>query len=286
MSAGHRSAHIDPTVIERYGNGLLDVAAETWVEDHLLECAQCRARVAAHAVPAGIPQLDPVRLDRVWQEVVDVVDAPHVGVVERGLRLCGVSETTARLLAAAPSLRMPWLAGIALTLGFAVIAAGGGRNGVAVYLALAPILPVAGVAAAYAPPMDPLREVATAAPYSSVRIVLLRAVAVLAATIPLVLLTGLVLPGAPLWVGVAWLLPALAFTTLTLLAGTIVDPLWAAIGIAAVWVSLVTVTSLHDRRPLQMVGSGYQILFLVLLLACAGVLFARRNAIAGRRGMT
>jgi hypothetical protein len=286
MSAGQGSAHVDPTVIERYGNGTLDVAAETWVEDHLLDCAQCRARVAAEASPGRIPELDSVRLDRVWREVVDVVDAPRAGIVERGLRLCGVSQNTARLLGAAPSLRLPWLLGIALTLGFALIAAGAGREGVGVYLALAPILPVAGVAAAYAPPMDPLREVASAAPYPAVRIVLLRAVAVLGATIPLVLITGLALPSAPVWVGAAWLLPALSFTTLTLLAGTVIDPLAAAIGISAVWVSLVTVTSLHDHRPLQMVGYGYQIAFLGLLVTSAGILFACRGAIAEPRGRT
>jgi hypothetical protein len=286
MSARHESAHIDPTMVERYGNGMLDIAAETWIEDHLLDCALCRARVAAEASPSVIPQLDPARLERVWQGVFDVVDAPRAGIIERGLRRCGLSHNTARLLGAAPSLRLPWLLGIALTLGFALIAAGAGGDGVGVYLALAPILPVAGVAAAYAPPMDPLREVATAAPYPAVRIVLLRAVAVLAATMPLVLITGLALPSAPVWVGAAWLLPALSFTTVTLLAGTVIDPLLAAIGISAVWVSLVTVTSLHDHRPLQMVGYGYQIVFLGLLVASAGILFARRAAIAGPRGTT
>ena len=77
------------------------------------------------------------------------------------------------------------------------------------FLLVAPLLPLAGVAAAYGPLVDPAYELALAAPLGSLRLLLLRAVAVVAVDDaarrwP----RALALPGLD-WTAAAWLLPSL-----------------------------------------------------------------------------
>ena len=55
-----------------------------------------------------------------------------------------------------------------------------GTHGVAVFLALAPLLPMVGVALAYGPTADPAYEIAAATPYSGVRLLALRTAFVVA----------------------------------------------------------------------------------------------------------
>ena len=72
-------------------------------------------------------------------------------------------------------------------------------------------VPMAGVAAAYGEEVDPAYELSIAAPYSQLRVLLLRAIAVVIVSVPLTVLAGLAL--RPWWVAVAWLRP-LAHTLL------------------------------------------------------------------------
>jgi len=130
---------------------------------------------------------------------------------------------------------------------------------------------VAGVAAAYGPSADPSYELGLAAPYRMIRLVLLRSAAVLLAAVPITVAAGLLLPldGAT---GVAWVLPALAFTVLVLGAGSWVDPWAAAVTVGAGWVTAVAVSArlgdvLAVLAPSAVVGYVVLIVAGALLIA-------------------
>ena len=129
---------------------------------------------------------------------------------ERLIRWLGVSTEAARLLVAVPAFRGAWLLGLFVVTIFAGLAAlFAGDYGLALFLIVAPLAPVAGVAASFGGDADPCHELVTVTPYSAVRMLLLRTAGVLATSLPVTLLAGLALPG-PAWMGVAWLTPAAA----------------------------------------------------------------------------
>jgi hypothetical protein len=98
-------------------------------------------------------------------------------VAERLLVRLGVADHTARLLAATPALRGSWLLAVAVTLAFAVLAAWArpGPDAILAFLCVAPLLPLAGIAVAYGPGIDPTYEIGLAAPLRSFRLLLLGA---------------------------------------------------------------------------------------------------------------
>jgi hypothetical protein len=108
-----------------------------------------------------------------------------------------------------------------------------------VFVALAPVLPLAGVALAFNPRTDPFLELAAASPYSLVRLLLARTAFVVGTTLlPAALLTPL-LPGDR-WLTVAWLLPALAMSTVVLALARRIEPFLSALVLAGGWLALST----------------------------------------------
>lgn len=263
--------HVPDLALADYVHGRVAPSAAASTEAHLLSCARCRAVLA--------PALDLVELDQIWAEVVQRTDAPRPGVVEVLLLRCGLRSDTARLLGATPSLRLSWLAGVALALLLALFAAQTGERGTAVFLALAPILPVVGVALAFAPRIDPTYELAAAAPYSCLRLLLLRSVAVLISTLLPAGLAAAFLPGAP-WLAVAWLLPALALAALTLAAATFVDIVWSAFGLSVAWLSVVGLGFAAGHDPLLAFGAVAQFTCLLAAVTATVVLAIRRDRFA------
>ena len=102
-----RAWHADGELLAAYHDQQLDAAARWSVEAHLTSCAACRLQVGA--------LVDPARLRRLREALIDAVDLPRAGVAERLLMRLGVAGHTARLLAApirplirwAPSSRAP-----------------------------------------------------------------------------------------------------------------------------------------------------------------------------------
>ena len=258
--------HVDPFLLRRYAGGSLGGSTAASVETHLLACASCRAALT--------PGVDPARLTAVWDEVVDRLDVPRRTPVERLLVRLGVGEDTARLVAAAPSLTVSWLGGLTVALLFAVLAADSGTKGLLFFLALAPVLPVAGVAVAYGREVDPTYDVGLAAPYSTFRLLLLRSSAVLTSTLLLIAVSAVLLP-LDGWLVAAWLLPSLALSAATLAASTRVDPAWAGGLIVVAWLLAVfgTVRVTGDR--LAAFGPTSQLLCAVLLALSVAVLVHR-----------
>jgi hypothetical protein len=262
--------HLDDERIEDYRSGEITSASAASVEQHVLACESCRARMSTTFAAD--------RSERMWAGILERVDAPTPRPVERVLRHLGVSDPTSRLLAATPSLQMSWLFGVGIVLLLSLGAAHtSSSGGVGIFLILAPVLPVLGVAAAFAPRTDPLHEITAASPYSSFRLLVVRSLAVVAVTIALDSLAALLLPGAA-WVAVAWLLPTLALTAATLALSTAFDPVRAGLGVSAGWLLLTVPPRVLGKDPLLAVRSSAQLLSMALIAGATIVLFARSNS--------
>jgi hypothetical protein len=232
------SWHADDTELDAYGAGEVHGARAHSIEQHLASCDQCRRRHGA--------RFDRGRMTMVWSEVVDELDRPPTPVIERLLRLVGVREATARLIATTPSMRSSWILGVMATLAFCVIGGGVFDTGTpALFLVVAPLVPVAMVAAAFGTRFDPTAELTQSTPVSNFRLLLLRVAAVLVGTIPLVLAAELLLdtpgPGSA-----RWLLPSLAMVAATLVLSTRFEPTTAAGVVCATWIALLTLATIPE----------------------------------------
>ena len=160
--------HVDAALLGAYVAGTTDGVVSTSIEQHVLRCSTCRAELGAAPPVVG--------LDAVWDRVRDEIEVPAPTLVERAARRLRVPSSDARLLAATPSLTPSWFAGLAAVVGLALVAATYGRGeSVALFLLVAPLLPLLGVAASFDPTLDPSHEVAWVTPYPTLRLLLLRA---------------------------------------------------------------------------------------------------------------
>ena len=269
--------HVDDAALRAYADGTLDFAAEASVEAHLLACAACRTLVA--------PATEPQRLEAVWNEVVDAIDVPRASLLERFLLRSGVDGSTARLLGATPSLTTAWLGSVTVALFFAIVAAHSSSSGTLVFLLLAPVLPVAGVAAAYGPHADPAYDVAMAAPYSSFRLLMLRSAAVLATTALLAAAAAALLP-TQAWLAVGWLLPALALTGATLALATRFDAVWSAGAVTVVWLTAVFTAFRETGALYAAFSAAGQLVCLAVAAASFAVLVGRHHTLSFDSGRT
>jgi hypothetical protein len=274
------SWHADPRLLHLYARGEVDDARASSVEAHLLACGACRADLSA-IVPAA-------PLERIWVELVDSVDAPRRGTFERFLVRVGVPDHTARLLAATPSLRLSWFAAVGVALGFAVLAtrAAGGAGSfepgqLLPFLVVAPLVPLAGVAAAYGPGVDPTYEVGLAAPMRTDRLLLIRTIAVVGTSAALAALAALGLPGTG-WTA-AWLLPSLALCAASLALSTSMSPSWAFGPMAALWIAGVLVAEGLAKDALPLFGASAQVVFAAMILVALFVVAARHESFEIRR---
>lgn len=265
--------HLDTDLVDSYANGTTGPVLTASVEAHLMGCAGCRELTR--------PAADPARRERVWAEVLEKVEAPRRRVLERLLASAGVDDSTALLVAATPALYGAWVSAVAAVLSLALFTAYAVPHGIVLFLALAPVLPVLGVALAYGDVGDPTTEVAEASPYSRARLLFLRsAVVVTAATVP-ALLVGVLVPG-PSWLAVAWLVPALALSALTFVLGAFAPTELVAGAVALAWMALVLPGLRTGGNPTLASDASVQLTCVVLLLVCAVVLTVRGPLTTGR----
>ena len=140
------------------------------------------------------------------------------------------------------------------------------------FLAVAPVLPLAGIALAYGQRVDPLYETQAATPMAGPRALLLRALAVLATAMILTGLATPLLPGPP-GIAAAWLLPALALTLATLALSTRFSPLPSAATLAAAWLGAVLVANGHELELFTPTAQAVYGLTALLLLPLIYVRF-------------
>jgi predicted anti-sigma-YlaC factor YlaD len=271
------SWHVQPELLEQYARGDSDAAQAYSIEAHLPACPACREQIAA--------VVDISRLEDVWDDVQARLDAPRRGPVEAALVRLGVREHVARLLGATPALRLSWLLACALVLCFAAWAAQGGEDGLVSFLVLAPVLPLAGVAAAFGRDVDPTYEIGLAAPMPSFRLLLIRALAVLASTSVMAALAALALPGLHPSAA-AWLLPSLGLTLAGLALTTRMGAPLACGSLAGLWLLAVWTGRTVTQEPLYVFGPAGQIAFAVIAALAAAVLVRRTDSFEIRGDLT
>lgn len=267
------SWHVEVDLLDRYAAGSLPEAAAWSVETHVAGCAACRG-VLNDAPPGPVSSMvGDERLAAVWAEVDDRVRLTSRPRTERLLDHLGVPDHDARLLAATPSLTASWLLAVGSVLGAAVLGAwvaGPARPGSTfLFLLVAPLVPLAGVAVAFGPRVDPTHDLAVVAPMGSARLLLLRSVAVVGTSLLLATLGALALPIWG-WSSVAWLLPALGLVTAALAAATRCSPSTAGIVLGTGWVVAVVALEAGPGPTLVAFGPTGQT-FMAALLAVAAV---------------
>lgn len=234
MSTDARPWHAADDVVARYADGSLPEPDAWSLEKHLERCGGCADRVSAavRATSAGAVLTDVRRA--VLAAAPATAAAPSPAPVAAGAapapaplprtpaagdhtyRRPAASRTPARLArllwAAGPAVRGAWAAAVVVVAAAApVLAHAGGMPGTrALLLAVAPALPVAGVGLSYGPHADPLHEITASTPSGGLRLLLTRTAAVLAVSLPLLTLAGLLLPASGAPAAAAWLLPGLA----------------------------------------------------------------------------
>ncbi len=207
------------------------------------------------------------------------LDAPNPGLLARVLVRLGVGEGTVPLVTATPALRRSFVISVLVAVLFALSAAtnntaADGADRIVVFLTMAPLIPLAGVALAFGPRVDPTHEVALAAPIDGFRLFLIRALTVVGASTLTLLIASMLVPAGGAH-RIAWLLPALAATSVTMALATRLDPRIAAGAVAATWITIVTI-SVAASDAAAAFGATMQVLS--LFVAAAGAVgFAQRR---------
>ncbi|WP_439948400.1 zf-HC2 domain-containing protein [Streptomyces sp. BBFR109] len=267
-----RAWHLAEEDLRAYDRGELAPPLLWSADAHLAGCGECRERLAALA--------DPAALDAGWARLDAELDVPRPGLLERLLLRFGVADHTARLLAATPVLRRSWLLAVTAVLVMTVAASEALRraDSPTLFLALASLLPLAGVALAYGPALDPTYEMAVVAPMHGFRLMLVRTVAVLAVGLGINGLATLALPGYGLG-ALAWLLPALALTATGLALTPRLGPVLAPALTGGGWVALLAVAESrgHGDAPLPPFTPAGQTAAAAVAALAIGLLFHARD---------
>ena len=248
---------------------VLDDVTASSIETHLVACPVCRAAMAAAA--------DPAALDASWAAVADAIDRPRPNPVERLLSRL-VPASTARLVAATPGLQVSWLAAVGAVIA-AAVAMSRTAGSPAPFLVFAPLVPLAGVAAAFWPGADPGGEAAGAAPLATAGLLLRRVQAVVATSLLVLAAGAALLPDLDARAA-GWLLPSLLVTLCALAASTWAAPQPAVLGTAAAWVTALALAT-HGRRlaipDTALFTAGGQLLMGLLAAFALAVVAARRR---------
>ena len=270
--------HIDEQLLIGYCELSVTAATAAAIEAHLMSCAGCRADLADVAISADDAL---VNQQSVWDGVLERVDRPTRSITERVLGVLPVRPDTAKLLATTPALRLAWLAAVVFVAAFAVAAARMEGDGPWLLLVIAPLLPVAGVATAYGPALDSTYEIGVAAPLSGLRLILLRTLAVIATTIPLLAVAALAAPSGG-WAVFGWLLPSVALVAITLALSTAISPERAGVVVGVGWLVALVVLIDRDRAgdfvdKSLIFGSSGQIAVAVVAAIGAAIVATRKT---------
>ncbi|WP_433061100.1 zf-HC2 domain-containing protein [Dactylosporangium sp. CS-033363] len=227
------SWHVDQETFERYAAGRLDPVAAAALEQHVTACPPCRAGARPLVPDVGV----------LWAAVHAEIVRPRPPWPLRLLARLGVPESDLVVVAAARDLRLSWSVAVgaavccAFLAGLTPVPLPGGPA--AVFLLLAPLIPVLAVIATY-DATDPFREVAGTTPYSRLRLALLRTVAALVAAVPLTVAAALAVPALHGYFA-TWLLPGLALTVAALILLTWLTARVATAVVATGWLVLGSV---------------------------------------------
>jgi hypothetical protein len=260
------SWHVDDAALARWVEGTDGSVTGASVEQHLLSCESCRARVPVEPV-----------VEEVWGRVQHVVEVPRTSLFERALRRTGLSAADARIVAVSPAFRGAWLVGLTALLAFVTVAgAFGPGRGQWSFLAVAPLVPALAVALGYDRELDEALESECATPYSRLRLVLLRSAALLLVAMPAFVGVSLLLPGS---IAFWWLAPAAGCTVVVLALSTWAAPLTAVGVVGASWLAVVSEVA-RRGTPADVLDERYLLTYAALSTASALLLVVRRGRLA------
>jgi hypothetical protein len=222
FSAPASGWHVAPDDLSAYvAGGIHGVSADS-IEAHLLRCDRCRATLTATT------QRDERQLR--WEAIAVEIDQPG-----RWAR----SGTWFRMALGTPHLAVTGAVLAVIFIAVPLLASlVNERATVTWFLALAPAVPIAAAVVAYATAADPAGNAGAATPLHSFRLVVLRTAILLAAVLPIGLLTSVLLP-VPTALVLGWFLPAVAVCAVVLAIGTRYNPMWVAGSLAVGWAAIV-----------------------------------------------
>lgn len=269
--------HASPALLARFAHdpAALDDMTAASIESHVVVCADCRLQLTS--------TVDPAFVATGWDAVADRIDQPRTAPFERALHRIGISSDLGRLLAATPGLQRAGLVAICvLAIGAAVLSRTADTAGP--FLVLAPLIPLAAVAASFAPAADPAGEAGVATPVHGAGLVVRRALAIAGVSFGVIGVVSLALPGLSL-AAAAWVLPALALALGALALGTWLRVEVAVVILSCSWLLAVWSVWWLDGRDAPVVDSatfavGGQLTALVAAVAAAMVVAARRDRFA------
>lgn len=279
--------HAPMALLASYAAGDLGDTDVWSIEAHLSDCVLCRLEVAARA--------DQERLARNRSVVLTMAAIPDAGWLRRLARRVGIADHLIVLLSATSSLRRSWLLSVVAVLGVVTgesllvhalwpehvgSAAYSQPAVLAPFLLVGPLLVLVGVAAAFVPSLDPGYRLAIAAPFSSLTLLLVRAVSALLVALVPVTCAAVAVPG-PRWLPAALLLPSLALCAFALAATTVVGPTEAVVASGVLWAAFVGWLAVTGS-PLESVQAHGQSLCAVVVVAAVAVVFARRDRLEMR----
>ncbi|MFJ3661003.1 zf-HC2 domain-containing protein [Streptomyces sp. NPDC090119] len=278
--------HVGDALAARYADGSLPEPDAWSLEKHLETCTGCASRVseAVRGTAAG-----PVLMD--VRAAVLAAAVPEVAPVAVRGSATGATRFSRLLWAVGPAVRGAWSAALLLVAGAALLLGhlGGAPEAHTLLLAFAPVVPVAGVALSYGPHADPLYELTASTPGGGLRLALTRTAAVLGVSLPVLTLTGLLLPASGVPAAAAWLLPGLALTLATLALGPLTGFRTASALTAGGWLCAVVapapgapadqvLTRLTERLAWCLDGAPAQSAWAAAVALGALLLAARRSA--------
>ena len=179
--------HADPDLLVRYTAepAAVDPITASSIEQHLLGCDACRARVAD--AEAGD------ELAALWDEIADRIDRRSPSITERMLLRLRMDPGLARLVSATPMLRIQAIVAVfVVSIGAGLLSRAAETDGV--FLAMAPLILLASTALAFAPGADPAGEAGHATPLHGSGLFFRRAAIVLSTALTALAIASLTLP--------------------------------------------------------------------------------------------
>lgn len=243
--------HLSGEQVESYATSTIDEPAAWSVEKHVERCSTCAAALSAACTRPA--------LQRVRTQV---------------LRAAQPSSRRPLQLVLSPTLRLAW----PVAVGVVVLATTAldflhATRFPALFL-VAPLLPLAGIAASCAPSWDSSSELVASTPTSALRLLLLRSAATLGLSVPALLLTGLLVDASPL----PWLLPSAALVGMALALSAWLRVEVATALAAAVWGVVALGPAALDRQmPVAMTETAAPAWCAVLLAAIALLVLGRHS---------
>jgi hypothetical protein len=147
----------------------------------------------------------------------------------------------------------------------------------AAFVLLGPLLPIAGLGLSYVPSVNADYQLVVASPYSTLRLLLLRAAVFLALAAPVLLFCGHRLEGVQF--GARVLAQAAAVVAVALAQTTLMPPTLSAAVVSFAWMSLVQVVLISGRLA-NITSSHAVALAVCTAVAALFVLVVRRRALS------